>query len=248
MASFRHRMMRSGLVAGVVGAAFILPSLGSGSAYASASKSHNRVIAFAKSVTSDQQHKFGPQLQAITAAVTAGYQALDNGISSAGALEQQNLQQGTQQLSPDSPQYQQENQCVQAAGANYSAIEQCLQTAEQPFTSNEQAQSNATNQAIQESEAEVKAAAGAFSNLGAVFLGEGEKLHGLGLTGRGRQLEAGLIVDYAKLGADCVAGEDAASIGATGTAEHTLSTDALKWVGDYNAFTDVVGMSRYSIS
>jgi hypothetical protein len=253
-------------VAGVIGAGFMLaacgggsgsPSASSGSPSASESSTSSQtksqtnttvLAAFAKSVTTDEQDTIGPQVQAITAAVTAGYQALDNGISSAGALEQQNLQQGTQQLSPNSPQFQQENQCVQAAGANVSEIDQCLQTAEQPSTSNEQAQSNAEAQAVQESDGDVRAAASAFSTLSAAFLGESQKLQDLGLTGRNSQLAAVLIFDYAKLGADCDLGESAPSIGATGTADHTLSTDVLKWVGDYNAFAAAVGLSTYAIS
>jgi len=186
-------------VAGVIGAALILTGCGGGSGSPSASKSTTSsqtrsqsnataLAGFAKSVTTDEHDTIGPQVQAITAAVTAGYQALDNGISSAGALEQQNLQQSTQQMSPSSPQFQQENQCVDAAGPNPSAIDQCLQTAEQPFTSNEQAQSNAEAQAVQESDGDVKTAANAFSTLSTVFLWEGQKLQDFGLTGRDSQL------------------------------------------------------------
>ncbi len=261
MANLRRLMTRSVVVAGFVGAASILTSCGggAGSGTPSASKSsplsqtrsQNNTTAlagFAKSVTTDEQVTIGPQVQAITAAVTAGYQALDNAISSAGALEQQNLQQGTQELSPNSPQFQQENQCVEAAGANVSAIDQCLQTAEQPFNSNEQAQSSAEAQAVQESDGDVKAAASEFSTLSTVFLGEGQTLQSFELTGRDSQLAEALTLDYAQLGADCDAGKAAPSIGATGTAEHTLSTDVLKWVGDYNAFVAAVGLSTYAIS
>jgi hypothetical protein len=198
-------------------------------------------------VGADNQDKIVPQEQAITADVTAGYQALTNEVNSAGISAQQQSQQLMQESSPTSPRFQQQNQCIQAAGANESAIQQCLQPLEQQANSNQQADSNAEAQALQQSAGDAKAAAVAFTNLFATFMGEGQELQALRLTGLDVQLAGVLIVDDAKIGAICQAGETASNIFATGQAEKSLASDILTWIGDYNRFATAAGLSAYTI-
>jgi hypothetical protein len=206
------------------------------------------LVAFGQSVETDNQNLISPQVQAIASDVTAGYQALTNGVNSASALGQQQTQQDIGQAAPNSAQSQQITQCVQAAGANVSAIEQCEQPLMQSAQSNQQALNDAGAQAFQQAAADVKSAGNAFSSLYQAFLGEYSALQHIVLTGTTGQLAQNVIEDYARLAADCATGAAATDLGTAGAAEQELDNDRLTWISDYDAFVAVIGLSADAIS